>query len=294
MTRYTRYPGKRPPREKSKHGRAIFLIWVLFSVATEIFRYFTPADRNDDAVVLFCVFSIIACIMWITDNVLAVGTAFTPFIVAALIFEIVSSSKDRAARLIVISLFPLVLIYALFGSLVFFLPLWAIVSWLPFVLYRCSFRRLMVRLPRYRRADIYENSKLCNSCRNVLNSSSLLLGSWTILIRTEELHPFYGSIEEMQRSWQGCNLCEALLSQNKEDKNQNADEVVWRRDYGTISSAASFRSISALEKGALAVRIQLHEHSSFRDAFSLQFTIKLETPDTNNFRELRIGEGVCF
>jgi hypothetical protein len=284
---------KRVLRTKSKHGREIFLLWILFIAGCQIFRYFTPADRNDDATILFCAFSIIACIMWVTDNIPAVAAAFAPCIAVALVFEAFSTSKDRPAWLIFFCLFPLLVLYGAYGMLVVVLPGWFIVSCLPFILYKLSFRYLMIRLPRYRRADRFENSKLCDSCCTVLKSSSLLLGSWTILVRTEELHTFYGSIEEMQRSWQGCQLCEALLSQNvNEEGDRSTAEFFRSRNYGTISSTASVRSLSALEKGSLMVRIQLDEHGSFRDAFGSKFTIKLESPDMNKFQKLCIGEGV--
>jgi hypothetical protein len=285
-----RYRSRRHQRKQSEHGRAIFLLWVLFAAGTQLFKFLAPADRNDDATMLFYIISIIACIMWITDNISAVAMVFFPGLAAALVFEGVSTSKDRAAWLFFIGFSPFFLGYAAFWSLSFFFVLWATISWLPFVLYRCSFRYLMIRLPQYRRTDPYVKSKLCESCRTMLKSSSLLFGSWTIFVRTQELHKFYGSIEEIQLSWQGCNLCEALMSQRLQDG--DAAGIFRGRNYGTISSTASIRSLSVIEKGSLMVKIQLHKSSSFRDTFGLQFTIRLESPDKNRFKELRIVEGM--
>jgi hypothetical protein len=270
------------------------LIWALFAVASLIFRYFAPTDRNDDATIFFCVFTLIACIMWVTDNIPAVGVAFAPFLAAAVVFEFVSSSKDRAVWLIGICLAPLFLVYAAYGSLVIILPSWALLASLPFLFHVFSFRRLIIRYPCYRREDPFANSKLCDSCRSVFRNSSLLLGSWTVFVQTEELHPFYKSVDEMQRSWQGCPLCEALLNQGWVEEANRVAPSDRDANYGTISSAASVRSLSALEDGSLNFQVQLHKGSSFRTAYGLRFTIRLQSPDMTKFRELQITEGVHF
>jgi hypothetical protein len=288
-SRRTRYP-----RTEGKHVRSIFLVWALSAIATQIFRHFAPADRKDDAIAFFCVFSLIACIMWITDHVAAVGAAFGPFVTAAIVFEFVSSSKNRTVWLLGICLAPLLLVYAAYGSLVIILPSWAILASLPFLFHLCTFRQLLIRFPRYRQDDPFANSNLCDPCRTVFKSSRLLLGSWMFVVRTEEVHPFYKSIDDMRRSWQGCQLCEALLNQSGIEEVNQAASTVRSGNYGTISSAASVRSLSALEDGSLKVKIQLRKGSSFRTEFGLQFTVKLQSPDMIKFRELIIAEGMHF
>jgi hypothetical protein len=283
---------------RSENGKEVFLLWLLFVFFGGVFKISTPADRGDDAIVFFMVFTVIAVIAWITDNTRAVGVSFGPFVAAAIVFEIFSSSKDRALWLMAISLSPLLLGYAICSCLTLILPFLfiyhfssAVCSTLPLLLYTCSFRCLIIRLPRYRRIDPFAQSKLCDPCRSVLKSSSLLFGSWTIFVRTEESHRFYTTIEEMQRSWKGCQMCEALLSQTLEDSQGIAGSLA--RNYGTITSATSVKSLPDLEEASPIVKIRLHKGSKFYDKFGLQFVIQLQSSNNLKFKEFCVAEGMC-
>ncbi|KAF2492957.1 HET-domain-containing protein [Lophium mytilinum] len=269
---------------------------MLFGTAALSIWYFGPADRNDEAIVYLSIFTFWAMIMFFFDNIKAVATLSGPFIFAALVWAYFAPPKDRAAWVFGIALFPLLFSYAMCGGLIFAVAtgmiLWAIVSRLSLIFYTCTFRHWIFRLPRYRRVDPFEKSTLCDHCRRVLGRSGLLFGSWIMFVRTKETHRFYATLEEMQRSWRGCPLCEALSSQRLETSTQTNSGISYG-NYGTISQRTpSFGLPSANQDEALNVTIKLHRGSSFGKEYGLQFLIRLETPIGPQFKELCIAEGV--
>ena len=162
------------------------------------------------------------------------------------------------------------------------------------ILYACSFKRLVIRLPRYRRLDPFARSKLCTSCRGVLQKSSLLFGTWRMITWVEEWHPLDKTTEEMQQLWRICNLCEILLSQRAESEGQlvaaNSSSTA---NYGTISSAHATKSLCGLESGSIKIKIRLRDSGSFMDCLGSRFTVELYTDSDIKYNELLISEGKC-
>ncbi|KAK1750055.1 heterokaryon incompatibility protein-domain-containing protein [Echria macrotheca] len=100
------------------------------------------------------------------------------------------------------------------------------------IVYAASFGYLTVQPPRFREPDIFSHSNLCRNCEDAVRASALLCGRRGRLVRTVEKIPLFDSLDEMQRSWSGCQLCEALLSNKKQDDAQ-VPEV---RGYGTMNT----------------------------------------------------------
>ncbi|KAK3373236.1 heterokaryon incompatibility protein-domain-containing protein [Lasiosphaeria ovina] len=83
---------------------------------------------------------------------------------------------------------------------------------LPAIIYLFSFGQFVIRLPRFRNADVFDDSHLCERCQSAMRASALLCGSWFGLSKVLERNFLYGTLEEMQRSWRGCHLCVLALS----------------------------------------------------------------------------------
>ncbi|KAK0648149.1 heterokaryon incompatibility protein-domain-containing protein [Cercophora newfieldiana] len=108
----------------------------------------------------------------------------------------------------------------------------------------CSFGRLAVRAPRFRNADPFRNSGLCARCKKAIRASSILRGCWFPLVRATERHLLYGSLEEMQRHWHGCHLCEALLSQRSNDgTSTSAPSAAWQEKTGKVYLKVEFKKL---------------------------------------------------
>lgn len=297
-SRVTRIGNGRRNGRRTGRGRPlplIYWIWIpFFFLSPAIFAIFGVSETVKGVMgLLFVCFMQASCIIAFVPDIRISVLTIGIWLISALTYAIFWPSADREVwGLIAIAPFLVLacLAYGLFCFCVLIGLILLLVTYLPFITYRCSFRHLVIRLPRYRREDLFDQSQLCEFCHSVLRNSSLLCGTWILFTRTEEWHQTYATIEEMQQSWRGCHLCEALLSRVAEGESRPVSENP-RSNYGTISSAQAARSLADPENGSVMVKVRLYKGSTFRQNFGMEFTIQLYTDDDIKYNELLICEG---
>jgi hypothetical protein len=236
---------------------------------------------------LFVLF--VHAIMLIFDDTVVLSIVHVPLLFASAIYVAASSGspaswEHRAGVAAAIMFAPEILLYCLFWAAVAAFLAALVLMLVPLLVYRFTFRRLIIRLPRFRGDALLDECKLCEPCQRVLRESSLIYGTWMGLTRTTETHRFYCSLDEMQRSWRGCRLCETLMALPL-DSPTGSDPP----NYGTISAMP--RSLPQEGGGGLTVTIRVHEESSIWDSDGVALRVQLRGPHGLAFAEIVVSEG---
>lgn len=124
-----------------------------------------------------------------------------------------------------------------------------LVYWVQYFFYVRLGWRFVVRLPRFRNSGSFSQSRLCKSCRDMLHRSQLLFGTWTNLARVEQSLQLHTTVERMKTSRQECDLCDAFLSREVENRRTSASTVA-QRNYGGVTYTSA-----NLESGGPVVKI---------------------------------------
>ena len=166
---------------KRKNAAKVFLLWITGVGPVALLARFLPSKYlYDETMVFLGLYSIMAYFMFLFDNIRIVGIVLSPFLVAAMITSFFVTSPNRWNWVLGIALLPAWLLMAsgyLFIMFIMLQALYSRVPSLPALVYYCSFRRVIIRLPRFRTEDLFANSRLCENCRGLLRNFNLLLGS---------------------------------------------------------------------------------------------------------------------
>jgi len=154
---------------------------------------------------------------------------------------------------------------------------------LEIVLYVCLCWRWIINLPRYRLGDPFAECDLCKRCREVIQNSRLLVGTCKVFARMVEWHPFYSTVEEMQKSRLGCHLCDTLLSSVPLREQKSLIRRPYP-DYGSIPTARM------LENGNLMIKIWVEWAEWGLWPGEPKLYLQLYAPDTSYSNRLEISE----
>ncbi|KAK3345967.1 heterokaryon incompatibility protein-domain-containing protein [Lasiosphaeria hispida] len=301
-SKLTGVPRRRRPR--AKHTWIIFKLWAYCAAATVLYGLLSPShDSYHEARVFFLLVSFIGSVMLATDNVVTVSLIFGHLLTGAIVFCIFSPlpTDTRLGVAIAIVFAPLILAVGVFLLIGVALLLWLILTSLsvpisnfPTIIYLCSFRRLVVRLPRFRNGDAFDQSRLCEACQTALRESSLLSGSWALIAMAVERNALHRTLEDMRRSWRGCHLCEALLGQKQHDDGDDDDDDDTRtasiQSYGTIRPALGPEPYGSMGGRGVLMNIQFIK-GSLMSASESSFYVSLDTGCGTQFRTMAISEG---
>ncbi len=164
-------------------------------------------------------------------------------------------------------------------------------------IYRHSGGALVLRPPRLRGADF--NPTLCERCKKAVCASALLFGSWLMFAQTDEQIPLHATLEEMQRSWRGCQLCEALLNRKTDDGEtletldesaQTASQPVYLTLKYRMDSEPSFSTTVDVGAGPGFGRLL----KSRRDNSEASFSMSLHVETRLEFRELAVSDSASL
>ncbi|GAB1317196.1 hypothetical protein MFIFM68171_07406 [Madurella fahalii] len=150
--------------------------------------------------------------------------------------------------------------------------------------------RLVIRTPRFRNADLFWASQLCERCMEVVRGSSLLRGTWWLVTRASERHRLYGGLEDMEgQIGNGCSLCEALMSQRIGDEEETGRAVIvgdGARGYGTMVDHGP----GNVEADGVKLRVQFVKGSVWPKG-PANLAMFLEARGMTRFKGLLVSEG---
>ncbi|KAK4222767.1 HET-domain-containing protein [Podospora fimiseda] len=177
--------------------------------------------------------------------------------------------------------------------------LWALCSAPAFLVQVLSFGyiKTVIRPPSLRNKDAFEDGRLCERCQQVLRRSSIISGSWLLLVKSCERFELYETAEAMQFPWRNCPLCEALLSQKVEDSRlSRAIEIRGAQGYGTMRLVATSRTLIGMEQQRVFLNVKHLNRFGIPifAAISHEFptiALTLDTSDGVPFRSLNLFEG---
>lgn len=221
-----------------------------------------------------------------------VSTAFVSIMLVGDCFHLLPTKYSSVANFVFFAYIGLQLAPALFELPIVFaiIPFTFFVKVIisPYAIYICSFGYLICRPPRFRNEDRFQGCQLCERCQEVLQGSSLLLGTRLRLTHSVEWHAFYHTIDEVRQSQEDCRLCEALLTQRVPDGSNRATLP----NYGTIPLAA--------EGSSLYVKIEARPKIEARGGLvnrdflvHTKLTISLMSDGGSGFKQLPINELTC-
>jgi hypothetical protein len=188
---------------------AVLLLWLSLIIPAIVLMFSTTDEKLRDEAVLFVVATtIMAYLMFALENIIIVSLLFAPRLVIAVVAVVSSPKSIQWHWATLMAVFPIVVVFgilsiAVAGAIVMVLA-WAVLNiihtakiYFPLAIYFLSFRSFVIRLPRYRGIRPFAESRLCNTCRRVLQSSSLLFGSKTAFARVREWHSLCTTLEDM-------------------------------------------------------------------------------------------------
>ena len=288
-------------RTRLDHAKKVAWIWAPFATAATLHGVFSHSpDRVIEAAVFFSSVTVVANIMLASGNIQDVAVVFGPWqLIAAAFCAYLPPPTDRRIAIVVAIMLVPVVLFSILVLRTILMALYKTLSWvlrkamvilpsMSSVVHTCSLGHLVIRPPRFRNTDAFVHCELCGNCRRAILRSSLLSGSRLRLTKIDEKIFLFSSLDEMQRSWKNCELCEALLnSKIQENDRQHASKT----NYGTMHPASPpvVSEYAKDQRVFLHIRYRRSLHRLSEDLLEVILAANCGT----KFSPLLVSEGMC-